>query len=101
RGGIIVTQSSVILFPADGALWTHLGLQPARIRSAISVGREGYRISRLRAGTYLAVATDLSQSSAWHDPRFLEAAAAVATPVTLSWGSAILSDLTLRSVTVK
>jgi hypothetical protein len=101
REGAVVAQSAVILFPAERSRWSHFGLNPSRIKSAVAVGREGYTLSRLRAGDYLVVATDVSQSSAWHDSRFLEAAAAVATPVTLSWGASTVLNLTLRQVTVR
>ncbi len=101
RDGAIVTQSAVILFPAERSRWSHFGLSPSRITSVVAVGRDGYTLSRLRAGDYLVVATDVSQSSAWQDSRFLEAAAAVATPVTLTWGASTVLNLTLRQVTVR
>jgi hypothetical protein len=101
RDGAILTQSAVILFPVERSRWSHFGASPSRIKSAIAVGREGYTLSRLRAGDYLVVATDVSQSSAWQDSRFLAAAAAVATPVTLNWGATTVLNLTWRQVTVR
>jgi hypothetical protein len=43
----------------------------------------------------------MSQSSAWQDSRFLEAAAAVATPVSLTLGASTVLDLTRRQVIVR
>jgi len=101
RDGATVTQSAVIIFPADAAQWRHFGLNPRRIKSALAAGRDGYTLQSLRAGDYLVVATDATQASAWHDPRFLEAAALVATPVRLDWGASAVLNLTFRSVTVR
>jgi hypothetical protein len=101
RDGAIVTQAAVILFPAERSRWSHFGLNPSRIKSAVAVGRDGYTLSRLRAGDYLVVATDVSQASAWQDSRFLEAAATVATPVRLSWGDTTELNLTWRQVIVR
>jgi hypothetical protein len=101
RDGAVVNQSAVIIFPAERSQWSHFGMTPSRINSAIAFSREGYKLSHLRAGDYLVVAIDESQSQAWQDSRFLEAAAAVATPITLHWGVASVLDLTLQQVTVR
>jgi len=101
RDGAVVPHAAVILFPADRRGWSHFGLSPSRIKSVLAADREGYTLSRLRAGAYLVVATDLAQASAWHDTRFLEAAAAVATPVTLDWGASTVLNLTRQQVIVR
>ena len=101
RDGTIVPRAAVMVFPAERSQWSRFGLSPSRITSVVAAGREGYALPRLRAGDYFVVATDVSQSSAWQDSRFLEAAAAVATPVTLTWGASTVLNLTLRQVTVR
>ena len=101
RDGAVANQAAVILFPAERSQWSHFGLNPSRIKSATAFSRQGYTLSRLRAGDYLAVAVDVSQSQAWQDSRFLEAAAAIATRVTLHWGAPSVQDLKLQQVTVR
>jgi hypothetical protein len=101
RDGGSVSESAVIVFPKDSSRWKQFGLTPAHIRSTLAIGREGYRLSRLRAGEYLAVAVDVSQFNAWHDSRFLQAAAAVASPVTLAWGNSAVLNLTKQHVGVR
>ena len=65
------------------------------------LARQGYALSSLRAGDYLVVAVDASLSEAWQDSRFLEAAATVATRLTLNWGVASVLDLKLQQVTMR
>jgi hypothetical protein len=101
RDGAIVPHAVVILFPADRRGWSHFGLSPSRIKSVLAADREGYALSLLRAGAYLVVATDMAHASAWHDTRFLEATAAVATPVTLDWGASTVLNLTRQQVIVR
>jgi hypothetical protein len=54
-----------------------------------------YQIS-VPAGDYLAVAVDGAEVDAWQDPKYLEAAARVATPITLGWGDTRPLNLMLR-----
>jgi hypothetical protein len=101
REGAVVPHAAVILFPADRSQWNQFGLHPPNIKSVIAAGRDGYRLARLRAGEYFVIAIDGAQAHAWHDTRFLEAAATVATPVSIGWGSSTVLNLTLRQVTVR
>ena len=99
--GVTVREAAVILFPAERQLWSNFGLRPTRFRSATFFGDHGYRLTYLPAGEYLAIAVDAGQQLAWQDPRFLTAASALATRVTLDWGAKSVQDLALQQVVVK
>jgi hypothetical protein len=101
RDGTTVPNAAVILFPRQRSLWSGFGLSPSRIMSVVAEGPAGYVLSRIRAGEYLVVATDVSRSSAWHDSRFLEAAAVAATPVTLDWGASGVLNLVWQEIPVR
>ena len=98
--GVQVSQAAVIIFPSERAQWTRFGLSPRRITSTVAVG-QGYQLTRLPAGEYFVIAVDAAMLDAWNDPRFFEAAAALSTRVTLSWGTSSIQDLTLRQVTIR
>ena len=99
--GAPLREGAVILFPTDRSQWTHFGLRPARILSVTYFGGQGYQIPRVPGGDYCVVAVDASMQDAWQDPRFLTAAAGVATRVSIDWGSTPVQNLTLQQVTVK
>jgi hypothetical protein len=87
--------AAVIVFPAEPAQWSSYGLQPRRLRSTAVSNDGSYQIS-VPAGDYLAVAVDGAEVDAWQDPKYLEAAARVATPITLGWGDTRPLNLMLR-----
>jgi hypothetical protein len=99
--GSVVRESAVILFPVDRGQWSQFGLRPARIRSVTYFGNQGYQIPRVLGGDYYVVALDASLQDAWQDPRFLTAAAAVATRVSIDWGAVAVQNLTLQQVVVR
>jgi hypothetical protein len=100
RQGTAIREGAVILFPAGRELWTRFGVDPPRIRVGTYFGTRGYQMT-LPGGEYYAIAVELSQRHAWHDPRFFAAAAPLATRVTLAWGVQAVQDLTLRQVVIK
>jgi hypothetical protein len=57
-------------------------------------GSQGYRMTGVPAGEYLVIALDPTSRDGWHAPGFFEAAASLATRVTLTWGTS--SELNLR-----
>ena len=99
--GSVVREAAVILFPVDRSQWTHFGLRPSRIQSMTYFGNQGYQLPRVLAGEYYLVAVDAVVQDAWQDPRFLAAAAGVATRVSLDWGATSVQNLTLQQVIVK
>ena len=99
--GSVVREAAVILFPVDRSQWTHFGLRPSRIQSMTYFGSQGYQLPRVLAGEYYLVAVDAGVQDAWQDPRFLAAAAGVATRVSVDWGATSVQNLTLQRVIVK
>jgi hypothetical protein len=99
--GAIVRRAAIILFPAERESWTSFGITPARIVSIFHFGGNGYRIERVPAGAYNAIAVDANLEAAWQDPSFFPAAARLATTVTLSWGRESVQDLVLQQVVLK
>jgi hypothetical protein len=61
----------------------------------------GYQLRNLPAGEYLVIAVDLSRVNAWMDPKFLAAAAPLATRLSIAWGDKKAQDLTVTNVIVK
>jgi hypothetical protein len=75
---------AVIAFPAEPAQWTNYGFQPRRIQ-ATSVTNNGTYQLNVPAGDYYVVAVDGDRVNGWQDPRFLQAAVALATRVSVGW----------------
>jgi hypothetical protein len=75
---------AVIAFPAEPAQWTNYGFQPRRIQATSVTNSGTYQLS-VPAGDYYLVAVDGDQINSWQDPRFLQAAAASATRVSVGW----------------
>jgi hypothetical protein len=96
--GAATDAAAVIAFPADPHQWTNYGFRPARIVSGLASSRGTFTLPSLPAGEYFLIAVGDSQLSAWQDPKFLEAAAPLATRVTLDWGDTKAIDLTLRTI---
>jgi hypothetical protein len=92
-----VARSAVMVFPVEKEQWAGYGLSPTRLRSQPTVA-SAYRFDALPAGDYFVVAVDVSQGTAWQDPRFLARAAGVATRVSIGWGEARVVDLKLTRI---
>jgi hypothetical protein len=89
----------VLAFPTDRTMWVNYGLRPSRLQSA-SVSPAGAYTLALPAGEYFLVAIEPGVTPDWMDPRFLEAASAAATRVTLAWGETKTTDLSIAAVKV-
>jgi 5-hydroxyisourate hydrolase-like protein (transthyretin family) len=76
--------AAVIAFPAEPAQWTNYGFQPRRLKSTAVTNSGTYQLD-VPAGDYYLVAVDADQADGWQDPRFLQAAAASATRVSVDW----------------
>ncbi len=99
--GASPVPAAVIVFPADRTGWTDYGWSPTKIQSKTVDTTGAFLIRGLPEGDYFVAAVPLSQHDAWTDPRFLEAASAVATRVSLKWGDKKVIDLTVNVVSVK
>jgi hypothetical protein len=95
------TGAAVIVFPVDRARWVDYGADPLLIRSKSADQNETFLLKNLPEGEFFVVAVDRSLHDAWRDPKFLEAASAVATRVSLKWGDKKTVDLQLSKVAAK
>jgi hypothetical protein len=95
------TGAAVLAFPADRAHWSNYGFTPTSIKSTRLTNAGTFRIANLPAGDYLIVAVEDSLADAWQDPKFLEAAAPLATRVSMGWGESKSVDLRVVQVRVK
>jgi hypothetical protein len=91
-------QAAVIVFPVSRMLWRSYGPQPDRLLSVVVRDNGTFSVHRLAAGEYYVVAAEEGLAQAWRDPAFLEAAARVATRVSLEWGEEHVQDLTLQAI---
>ncbi len=85
--------AAVIVFPVERARWVDYGWDPILIASKAADSNGAFLVKGLPEGDYFAVAVDGSQHDAWTDPKFLEAASAVATRIALKWGDTKSLDL--------
>ena len=83
--GTPAADATVIAFPFEPERWTDHGLQPARIRTALTTTTGSFRLPPLPAGAYYVIAVP-SAGAEWHAPHFLQQAAPLATRVDLEWG---------------
>jgi hypothetical protein len=88
--GAGVAATTVIVFPADAALWTP---QSRRIQTARTDQVGAYQVSSLPAGDYFVVAPDEVEQGEWFDPEFLDQAKEKAVRVTLGEGEQRTQDL--------
>jgi len=93
--------AAVIVFPVDRARWIDYGWDPILIRSKAGDSSGAFVMKGLPEGDYFAVAVERSQHDAWTDPKFLDAASAVATRIALKWGDKKTLDLQVSKVVVK
>ena len=97
KGGT-AASGLVIAFPTDRTLWTNYGLRPARLRSA-QINTGGAFTLPIPAGDYFVVAIEQA-STDWMDPKFLEAASALASRVPLARAENKSVDLSISTVKV-
>jgi hypothetical protein len=90
--------AAILVFPTDDQQWVDYGLTPARIRSIRSGPTGAFELAALDDGEYFAIALSTGQAGLWPDPKFLAAAAAQATRVTLTVGSTVTRNLRITEV---
>jgi sarcosine oxidase gamma subunit len=88
--GAGVSATTVIVFPADAAMWTP---QSRRIQTARTDQGGAYQVSSLPSGDYFVVATDDVEQGEWFDPEFLDQMKEKAVRVTLGEGEQRTQDL--------
>ena len=98
RKGEAAANTAAIVFPADRALWTNFGTQPARIRALTATTTGAFFVRGLPAGDYLIVAVDDSQVERWKDPSFFDAASRVASRISIGWGETKTQDLIVQEI---
>ena len=86
-------MADVVIFPADSQLWKQYGVTSRRARSIRATKTGAYSTQGLPAGDYYVVAVESTSTRDWQDPKFLEAAARVATRVTIIDGDKKALDL--------
>ncbi len=100
-----VPSATIIAFPADRRLWNAYGLRARRL-GTVAAEAGGFTIAGLQqltwlpAGEYLLTAVRQAPSD-WSSETFLDAAARVATKVTVDWGETQRVDLRLQDVVVR
>jgi hypothetical protein len=92
-------QAAVMHFPTDPARWRRFGPQPERLRTVRADTQGRFDFVRMPAGDYFLLAIDDALADRWKDPAFLEAAARLATRVSVGWGETRTQPLTLTAVT--
>jgi hypothetical protein len=90
-----------VLFSTDPKRWVDFGFTPDRLRSRGTGGDGKYSFTGLPGGDYYVIAIPPGRPNAWLDPKFLAAAVAKATKVTLVVGGSATQDVRLSEVIVK
>ncbi|NQW03504.1 MAG: carboxypeptidase regulatory-like domain-containing protein [Acidobacteria bacterium] len=86
--------ASVILFPADPALWLNTGSEPRRLTS-VRVGQDGsFKTGAIPPGDYLVVAIADSAPRTWQDPAYLQPLSRMAQTVRVGAGDTQTITLT-------
>jgi hypothetical protein len=94
------TDAIVIAFPVEREQWTNNGLLPPGF-SVTTPGDGGmFRQTNLPAGEYFVTAIG-SDEPDWRNPKFLQAASALAARVTLDWGETKTVDMKRIQVQVR
>jgi len=89
-------QASVMVFPADQALWIDTGGQPRRLRQ-VRAGEDGsFTVSGLPPGDYYVVAVDRTAPATWQDPAYLARLSRDAASVQLMNGQPRTQALTTK-----
>lgn len=95
------SRGTVVLFPVDPGRWRDYALTPDRLASAPAGPGGAYSFQRMPDGEYHVIAVPTSQSRAWLNPEFLDAAVKRASRVTLAAAAPATRDLTVTEVVVR
>jgi len=78
-----LSETSVVLFPADFQTWIGNGMNPRRARTVRATKPGGFTIPNVPAGDYLIIAVDRSAPADLQDPANVETLSRSATRVTV------------------
>jgi len=91
-------DATVLIFPADKALWVNYGLAPRRVAAVRVTPTGAYRAVGLPPGDYKLLAVKDEQMSDWPDPNFLERLVPISSALVVAEGK--VRSMSLRTVTV-
>jgi hypothetical protein len=94
--GLPDAAAVVLIFPADRATWPHLRLS-SRSLIIVATSTDGvYSANVLAAGDYVAVALPSTVGADWQRERFFASIVALGTPLHLTPGQTLTTDLRTR-----
>ena len=93
-----LSETSVVLFPADYRTWIDNGMNPRRSRTVRATKPGAFTIPNVPAGDYLVVAVDRSAPADLQDPANVEALSRGATRVTVAADAVTLNLDKTRAV---
>jgi len=79
-----LSETTVLLFPANYQGWIDAGMNPRRTRTARATRPGAYTFNNVPPGDYLVAALDRSNEGDMQDPAFIAALAKVAAKVTIT-----------------
>lgn len=79
-----LSETTVLLFPANHRGWIDAGMNPRRTRTARASRPGAYTFGNVPVGDYLVVALDRANEGDMQDPAFIDALARVSTKVTVT-----------------
>ena len=85
-----LSETTILLFPANYRAWIDSGMNPRRSRTARASRAGAYTIAALPAGDYLVAAIDRSSEGDMQNPAYIEQVSKVATRVTIATDSVTL-----------
>jgi hypothetical protein len=94
-------RAAVIAFPSSRARWVDFGWTPMWLQGTTSATDGTFKIEALPEGDYLFIAVDAKLKDQFANPKLLEAAAPLASRISLKWGDTKTLDLRLTEVTIK
>ena len=96
--GLSDSDTTVAVFPTDGASWVDYGQTPPYIRSVRASSDGNYRILGLLSGDYFVVAVPEETAINWQDTKTLRALARLASRITVAENE--MKVLNLRTATL-
>jgi Carboxypeptidase regulatory-like domain len=103
-GGAVLTpqgnpdpNATVVVFSTDATHWAN-GVSARRVKITRPAKSGQYGINSLPPGEYFIVALPEDQAADWQDPKFLEAASAIASKFTIGDGERATQDLRTKEI---
>ena len=93
--GAPAADAVVIVFPVEPGQWTDYGLNPVRIKTALTSTAGAFRLRSIPAGAYFVVAVPAARAAAWREDGFFSRLSGLATRVSIAWGQQQSIDVKL------